>query len=145
MKKIKGMLLSATMLLSGCALMVSGTTQEVEFISSPPGATVSFQGKSCLTPCRLEVQRNAIPSSVEFSLAGHKPHVMELQSVDLTHYGQGMEGTGSRVAMGMAGSLLIVPALVDIGMGAYKEWPKTVTATLPAIDTQDAAMIKIAR
>jgi len=57
MKKL-GMVMVAGMLLSGCASVYHGTTQDVSVTTYPVGLTASMDGKQCVTPCTLvEVKR----------------------------------------------------------------------------------------
>jgi uncharacterized protein YceK len=57
MKKIV-LVITAGMLLGGCASVYHGTTQEVTVTTHPAGLTASMDGKQCVTPCTLqEVKR----------------------------------------------------------------------------------------
>lgn len=50
--------LTVTLLLStGCATIFTGTTQSVDFSSSPTGAKVDVDGKTCTAPCSIEVAK----------------------------------------------------------------------------------------
>jgi hypothetical protein len=52
--RIAALALGAWLLaLSGCTLVMQGTTQEVTFTSDPPGATVSVAGQTGVTPVTL--------------------------------------------------------------------------------------------
>ena len=45
---------------SGCATIVRGTTEDVQFNSNPSGAVVTTDlGPSCTTPCALKFDRDA--------------------------------------------------------------------------------------
>jgi hypothetical protein len=44
---------------SGCASVVHGKTQSIQFSSSPPGATVTANGQRGTTPCEIEVPRRS--------------------------------------------------------------------------------------
>jgi hypothetical protein len=51
---------AAALMLSSCAAMLSGTTQQISFNSEPQGATVGVNGQIlCATPCIADVQRNS--------------------------------------------------------------------------------------
>jgi len=51
------LLLTAALVLSGCALIVHGKRQELTINTEPPGLTAIAAGKSCITPCTLKVSR----------------------------------------------------------------------------------------
>lgn len=64
--------------MTGCATIVSGTTQTITFNSSPPGAEVKIDGAVVgVTPVTTEVSRKA-RGVVEISKEGHKPQHMQL-------------------------------------------------------------------
>src|SRR5262249_13782406 len=116
------------------------------FGSAPPGALVKFQGKSCVTPCTLDVDRKGHPSMVEFQLDGYKPYMVELSSVRIDDSSMSApEGTGVRNAMGYVDAFFIVPGVVSLLGGANKEWPKSVEAVLPPKDSNEQAMARINR
>jgi hypothetical protein len=54
-------------MLSGCATMIRGTTQQVSINTDPPGATVTTStGQSCTSPCLFEAERkNTLQVTVE--------------------------------------------------------------------------------
>jgi len=52
------MLLAVLLILSGCASIINGTTQEVSISTTPQGATVkTTDNAACITPCKLELAR----------------------------------------------------------------------------------------
>jgi hypothetical protein len=63
---IAAAVLSALML-SGCATMIRGTTQQVSINTDPPGATVTTStGQSCTSPCLFEAERkNTLQVTIE--------------------------------------------------------------------------------
>jgi hypothetical protein len=65
-RTIAATVLSALML-SGCATMIRGTTQQVSINTDPPGATVTTStGQSCTSPCLFEAERkNTLQVTVE--------------------------------------------------------------------------------
>lgn len=120
--------------LSGCSTVTRGLDNDVAFISTPPGASMTTDtGLSCTTPCRLEIRRNQ-EFSATFNLEG-----FEAQTVPV----------GTRVATagaaGFAGNLLaggIVGMAVDASTGATLEhYPNPVTVTFGTAETEtlDAA------
>ena len=58
MKPLPLIALAAAFSLSGCATILTGTTEMISVNSDPPGATVTFShGGQCTTPCNLEVKK----------------------------------------------------------------------------------------
>lgn len=57
----------SALMLSGCATMFRGTTQQVSINTDPPGATVTTStGQSCTSPCLFEAQRkNTLQVTIE--------------------------------------------------------------------------------
>jgi len=82
---MKKLILAATMLamgsgLGGCATVLNGTKQPVEFQSEPTGATIRlFSGLTCQTPCEFEMRRGD-DSMVTFTLPGYEPVEVYIQS-----------------------------------------------------------------
>jgi hypothetical protein len=65
---LAGLLIST----SGCATIVSGTKQKVEFSSTPSGAAVAVDGGTYTTPCEVKLSRGK-NHDVEFSLPDYLP------------------------------------------------------------------------
>lgn len=59
-------------LLSGCATMMSGGKQEIKFSSTPAGAEVSVDGKTCKTPCALKVKTQSFMKYAWISYPGYE-------------------------------------------------------------------------
>ncbi len=65
-------------LVSGCASVVSGTSQQMTFQSSPEGATVTISGRLIgKTPITTTLKKEK-NQAVVFSLEGYKPVTMQL-------------------------------------------------------------------
>lgn len=81
MKKLVSVaLLAAAMSVGGCATVMNGTSQPVEFQSDPAGATVKLvNGLECETPCQFEMKRGR-DSQVTFTMPGHEPVSVYIQS-----------------------------------------------------------------
>ena len=98
--------LAASVGLSGCATVLNGTKQPVEFDSDPQGATiVTAQDQTCVTPCAFEMRRGD-DSMITFTAEGYQPVTVYVQS---------------RTGAGMAGNLLaggIIGGVVDASNGA---------------------------
>lgn len=99
--------------LGGCATVTRGTTNKVQIVSEPNGASArtSF-GHQCTTPCTLSVSRKD-----EFSVVVSAPGYEE-QRVDVKTQ---LAGTG---AAGFAGNLVaggVVGMVVDASTGATLE------------------------
>lgn len=66
--------------LSGCATVMNGTSQPVEFQSDPDGARVELiNGLSCQTPCRYEMKRGN-DSRATFTREGYQTVSVFIQS-----------------------------------------------------------------
>lgn len=108
--------------LSGCTLVVQGTSQPVTFTSEPPGASFSVAGQNAVTPATLELPKDDY--QVQFRLAGY-----EDGSADLKR----------KVNPWFIGSIVmgLIASTVDIATGAWKEFETTdVAVTLqPLPDT----------
>ncbi len=112
-------MLGAAMALGACATVTKGTDDTVQFVSTPPGATVSFKEVSgrinqsgCTTPCTLEINRK-FTYSVEFEKPGYQTYVQLLEPK--------LSGDGTA---GMAGNLLlggVIGAAVDASTGAMND------------------------
>lgn len=105
--------------LSGCTLIVQGTSQTVTFTSEPPGATFTVAGQTATTPATLEVPKDDY--HIAFRHEGYEDAAFELK--------QGVSNwfIGS-IAMG------VVAATIDLATGAYKEFETTdVRVTLQAL------------
>lgn len=109
--------------LGGCATVTRGTTNQVQIVSEPAGASArtSF-GHQCNTPCTLSVSRKD-----EFSVLISAPGYEE-QRVDVKTQ---LAGTG---AAGFAGNIVaggVVGMVVDASKGATLEHsPNPVTVSL---------------
>lgn len=99
-------LLFASVSLAGCATVMNGVNQPVEFESDPTGATIELvTGQTCQTPCAFELRRGN-DSMVTFTLAGYEPVDVFIQS---------------RTGGGVAGNVLaggIIGGVLDASNGA---------------------------
>lgn len=124
--------LGAAIILSGCATITRGTTNQVQVLSEPPGATAQTTlGHQCVTPCSL-----SIPRKEEFVVRYHKDGYQDAQIPVKT----GIAGTG---AAGFAGNVLlggVVGMGVDAATGATLEHqPNPVTVTLQPLGASGRA------
>lgn len=72
--------LAAAFGVTGCATVMNGTSQPVEFQSDPGGATVKLvNGLECETPCEFEMKRGK-DSQVTYTMAGYEPVSVFIQS-----------------------------------------------------------------
>ncbi|WAT18855.1 hypothetical protein OZN62_04605 [Aurantiacibacter sp. MUD11] len=98
--------LAASVGLSGCATVLNGVNQPVEFQSDPDGAVIElYSGQSCTTPCSFEMRRGD-DNIVTFSRDGYQDVEVMIQS---------------RTGGGVAGNLLaggIIGGVVDASNGA---------------------------
>lgn len=80
MKKLIGLagaLLSIS-LLSGCATMFSGKTQEVSFNSRPAGAEVMVGSQTCITPCKLQLSKDKAYREITATKSGYQKEKMNV-------------------------------------------------------------------
>lgn len=86
--------------LGGCATVLNGTSQPVEFQSDPNGATIRLiNGQTCQTPCQFEMRRGN-DSMVTFTLQGYEPVEVYIQSRT------GGSVAGNIIAGGIIGGVL---------------------------------------
>ncbi|WP_052769034.1 hypothetical protein [Aurantiacibacter marinus] len=131
MKKIfASALLAASVGLSGCATVLNGTSQPVEFESEPTGAVIeTLAGQTCTTPCTFEMRRGD-DSMVTFTAAGYAPVSIYLQS---------------RTSGSVAGNLLaggLIGGVVDASNGASNRLhPDPVYIRMAATGSGDQAVL----
>ncbi len=66
--------------LSGCATVLNGTSQDLEFKSDPDGAIIAIaDGRTCTTPCAFGMRRGD-DTSVTFTKEGFKTTTVFIQS-----------------------------------------------------------------
>lgn len=116
--------------LGGCATVLNGTSQPVEFQSDPSGATVRLvNGLTCETPCQYSMKRGD-DSSVTFTLAGYEPVEVYIQS---------------RTGGSIAGNILaggIIGGVVDASNGASNHlYPDPVFIRLVPVGSTEAAVL----
>lgn len=109
----------SAMLLSGCATVTRGTTDQIQIVSEPPGVQARTSlGHSCVTPCTIQVQRKD-----EFAVIFDDPRFEPL-SIPV---GTKVQGSG---ATGFAGNILLGGLIgmgVDASTGAaYDHFPNPV-------------------
>jgi hypothetical protein len=96
-------------MLSGCASVTRGTTENISIASAPSGAEAVVSGlevpTTCTTPCAVVAKRNA-DISITFQKDGYEPQIVQLTKE--------IPGTG---AAGFAGNLLL-GGLVGMGVDA---------------------------
>ncbi|GMG85445.1 hypothetical protein LNKW23_46650 [Paralimibaculum aggregatum] len=92
-------------LLGGCATITRGASEDVRFVSDPPGAAVTTTtGAGCTTPCEISIARRETFTAT-FRMEGREERVF----VDTVVAGGG--------AAGVAGNLLF-GGLIGIGVDA---------------------------
>jgi len=117
--------------LGGCATVINGTSQPVEFASDPAGATIELiNGMSCKTPCQFSMKRGE-DDRVEYTLAGHEPVTVYVQS---------------RTGGGVVGNVLaggLIGGVVDASNGASNHlYPDPVfVRMMPAGSSQPALLL----
>lgn len=109
--------------LAGCATVTRGTTNQVQIVSEPSGASVrTSMGHQCVTPCTISVSRKD-EFVVSYSMPGYEDAQVQVKT--------GIAGSG---AAGFAGNLVlggVVGMGVDAATGATLEHvPNPVSVTL---------------
>ncbi len=107
------------LLLAGCATVTKGTGDDVNFTSTPDGATATADdiqdkevAQSCITPCEMELNRKWT-YDVTFEKEGFETQILRLEPK------LSSDGTA-----GMAGNVLlggVIGAAVDASTGAMND------------------------
>ncbi len=113
----------------GCASVTRGTTENLNIVSTPPGAEATVSGldnpTSCVTPCTVVIKRSA-DVTVSFAKEGYEPEIVPLT-----------KEVAPGGAAGFAGNLLaggVVGMGVDAVTGAATDHkPNPVEVTLQPI------------
>jgi len=134
-------LIIVALALSGCASIQRGSTESIEFLTTPSGANVlvvggKSTGAYCLTPCRLELDRRE-DLKVEISKKGFKTVNQVLySSID----------AGSFTA-NTIGNLILAPGVADywdVKTGAnYSHKPNPFVGTLIATESDASDEIPV--
>lgn len=116
--------------LSGCATVMNGVHQELEFNSDPDGAVIALStGQTCETPCAFSVRRGH-DLRVDFEREGYKPEFVYVQSR------LGGSTFGNIIAGGGIG------AVVDGTNGASNHlYPRPVYVRLVPLGSSDEAVL----
>ena len=116
--------------LGGCATVINGTSQPVNFQSDPGGALVELvTGLTCETPCEYEMKRGK-DSSVTFSKEGYQ---------DVTVYIQSRTG-GAAFGNILAGG--IIGGVVDGSNGASNHlYPDPVFVRMVPVGSTESAVL----
>ncbi len=112
----------------GCATLLSGTTQKVEIVSDPPGATARVAGKEVVTPATVELARNSA-YQVTIEKEGYEPAKREIA-----------RKMNEQIYWNVFAGGIFVGMLVDVATGAcYKLEPSVVKVSLVPTATEPAA------
>ena len=102
-------LLGAALAVSACATVTRGSTEDVQFLSTPPGAVVkTTNGYNCQTPCTIKIDRRDTFTAT-FTLNGENRQVF----VDTEVAGEGVAAGAGNILIGG-----IIGAGVDVATGA---------------------------
>ena len=99
---------AAMSMLSACATVVRGSTEDVQFVSNPPGAEVKTSlGPGCTAPCTIKFGRRDVFTAV-FTLDG------EERTINVTtEVGEGGAAVAGNLLLGG-----VIGAGVDVATGA---------------------------
>jgi hypothetical protein len=116
--------------LGGCATVMNGTSQPVEFQSEPTGAQAALvTGLKCETPCSYSLKRGK-DNAVTFSKEGYKSETVYIQS----------RTGGSALGNVLAGG--IIGGVVDGANGASNHlYPDPVSIRLAPVGSSDSAVL----
>ena len=116
--------------LGGCATVMNGTSQPVEFRSDPTGAEVELvTGLKCETPCEYSLKRGD-DSVVTFTREGYKSETVYIQS----------RTGGATVGNILAGG--IIGGVIDGSNGASNHlYPDPVSIRLVPVGSDEAAVL----
>src|SRR5512138_2143255 len=130
---MRWILLSAAIMLAGCASITRGHQDQVQITSDPPGATArTSMGHTCVTPCSLQFSRKD-EFSVVFTLAGYETREVPVRT-QLAN--AGVAGFAGNVLLGGA-----VGMVVDAASGATNEHcPNPVAVKLRRLDANRRPM-----
>ncbi|MFN3892290.1 MAG: translation initiation factor 2 [Beijerinckiaceae bacterium] len=122
----------AGVLLAGCATVTRGTTNQIQIVSEPSGATArTSMGHQCVTPCTLQVSRRD-EFSVTFALPGYEDQTVLVKTQ--------LAGAG---AAGFAGNVVaggVIGMGVDAAMGSTLEHvPNPVSVAMKQVATRTPA------
>lgn len=128
MRRFAGLLLfSFAFAVSGCGTMVHGTKQNLSVSTVPAGAQAVVGTQQCVTPCTMDVSRNA--KNIHLESEGYKSTDMELDK----------KFNGGATILGNI--LWLLPGVVvDVySGGAYEIQP--VNVTLNKAQTPESALL----
>ena len=116
--------------LGGCATVMNGTSQPVEFQSDPSGAGIELAtGLKCETPCQYSLKRGK-DNVVTFTKDGYKPETVYIQS----------RTGGASVGNVLAGG--IIGGIVDGSNGASNHlYPDPVSIRLVPVGSNGQAVL----
>ncbi len=116
--------------LAGCATVMNGTSQPVEFQSDPTGAEAAIMtGLKCDTPCKASLKRGK-DNAVTFTKDGYKSETVYIQSRT------GGAAFGNILAGGIIGGV------VDGSNGASNHlYPDPVSIRLVPVGSSEAAVL----
>jgi hypothetical protein len=116
--------------LGGCATVLNGTSQPVEFASEPTGAEIALAtGLKCETPCKYSMKRGK-DNVVTFTKDGYKTETVYIQS----------RTGGTAIGNVLAGG--IIGGVVDGSNGASNHlYPDPVSIRMVPVGSKDQAVL----
>jgi hypothetical protein len=125
-------LLAGSLALStGCATIAHGPNQQIDVVTSPPGAVASCEGKSVVTPGKLAVRRKLKVAEIRIEKEGYAPQTVTLHrrqgkakwlnllGIPVGIYGGGSAGYGLSASTGLfagVGEVIVGAALGGVAL-----------------------------
>lgn len=123
---------TATLTQVGCATILSGKNQDVQFDSEPKGATVRVSGKECIAPCTLSLERRDNHNAV-FTLNGYESHQVATSSgfnpVSLLNL---LDPIAWAIDLGTGSAYTVAPKKISASLKAESPKPENLTSTAKA-------------
>lgn len=140
------LLLATLLVASGCGTIVNGSNQDVSFVSTPIGATVTVDGMDLgATPTIVSLSRKST-HTVAFSLDGYQPQSMIInRSVSGWAFGNILFGglIGLVVDLSTGGMYKLTPDQVQMALGEMAAAGDPDTLTIAVVLEPQAGWEKI--
>ena len=106
--QVGSLLTGLSFLISGCAGLVNGSTQEISITSNPSEANVSVEGLQLKTPAKVNLSRKA-SHAAKFEKEGYEPAIEQIER----------RPSWWLLLDALWGLLFFIPMLTDLGSGGF--------------------------